>query len=151
MTKGEKIQILDNAINLTYKLLEKAYKESRDVNEIKTTVDILSYLECYADSLKSRPGELECEKEFSIAEAVNPVPSPETLAPAPTAPETPAPEPGESKYSMTDVRAALAKARSKGINVADIIRSFGVENFQQIDASKYPAIMEKLEVATNAT
>lgn len=138
MTKGEKIQILDNAINLTYKLLEKAYKESRDVNEIKTTVDILSYLECYADSLKSRPGELECEKEFSIAEAVNPVP----------APETPAPEPVESKYSMTDVRAALSKARSKGINVADIIRSFGVENFQQIDASKYPAIMEKLEVAT---
>ena len=69
MTKGEKIQILDNAINLTYKLLEKAYKEGRDVNEIKTTVDILSYLECYADSLKSRPGEQEGEKEFSIAEA----------------------------------------------------------------------------------
>jgi hypothetical protein len=143
MTKGEKIQILDNAINLTYKLLEKAYKEGRDVNEIKTTVDILSYLECYADSLKSRPGEQEGEKEFSIAEAVNPVPKPEI--------PTPAPEPVESKYSMTDVRAALSKARSKGINVADIIRSFGVENFQQIDASKYPAIMEKLEVATNAT
>lgn len=145
MTKGEKIQILDNAINLTYKLLEKAYKEGRDVNEIKTTVDILSYLECYADSLKSRPGEQGCEKEFSIAEAVNPVPEPEIPAPAP------APDPVESKYSMTDVRAALAKARSKGVNVADIIRSFGVENFQQIDASKYPAIMEKLEVATNAT
>lgn len=63
----------------------------------------------------------------------------------------PEPEPVESKYSMTDVRAALAKARSKGVNVADIIRSFGVENFQQIDASKYPAIMEKLEVASDAT
>lgn len=68
-------------------------------------------------------------------------------------PEEPKAEPvsveATPKYSMTDVRAALAKARSKGINVADIIRSFGVENFQQIDASKYPAVMEKLE-ALNA-
>lgn len=77
----------------------------------------------------------------------DPMPVPE-IVPEEVQPE---PEPVESKYSMTDVRAALAKARSKGINVADIIRSFGVENFQQIDASKYPAIMEKLEVATNAT
>lgn len=88
----------------------------------------------------------------------NPVPEPAFTAPAVSVevqPEEPEPEPVsekvQSKYSMTDVRAALSKARSKGINVADIIRSFGVENFQQIDASKYPAIMEKLEVATNAT
>ena len=48
------------------------------------------------------------------------------------------------KYKMEEVRAALAKARAKGINVAAIIRSFGVDNFQQIDKGKYPEIMAKL-------
>lgn len=102
-----------------------------------------------------------CAEQLRWMSQPEPMPVPEIVPdevqPEPATPEIvsevvqPEPEPIESKYSMTDVRAALAKARSKGINVADIIRSFGVENFQQIDASKYPAIMEKLEVATNAT
>jgi hypothetical protein len=45
---------------------------------------------------------------------------------------------------MTDVRAALAKARGRGVNVSAIIASFGVENFQQLSKEHYPAVMAKL-------
>lgn len=141
MTKGEKIQILDNAINLTYKLLEKAYKEGRDVNEIKTTVDILSYLECYADSLKSRPGEQECEKEFSIAEAVNPVPEPEI--------PTPAPAPSKATMSKEEVRDKLSTYSNKydSLDVAAIMSDMGYGKLSDIPATKYGELLERVEAA----
>ena len=47
-------------------------------------------------------------------------------------------------YKMEDVRGALAAARRKGVNVAKLIQSFGVDNFALIDKSKYPEIMQKL-------
>ena len=140
MTKEEKKKILEDARDKAYSVLKAASSDEFLTGEVKNLLETISELDWMLD-----------KDRVIMALDENPVPAPETPAPAPTAPETPEPEPGESKYSMTDVRAALAKARSKGINVADIIRSFGVENFQQIDASKYPAIMEKLEVATNAT
>ena len=144
MTKEEKIQILDNAINLTYKLLEKAYKE-RDVNEIKTTVDILSYLECYADNLKSRPGEQGCEKEFSIAEAVNPVPEPEIPTPAPA----PEPEPVSSTLTKEEVRDKLSTYSNKydHLDVAAIMSEMGYSKLSDIPATKYSELLEKVEAA----
>lgn len=139
MTKGEKIQILDNSINLTYKLLEKAYKEGRDVNEIKTTVDILSYLECYADSLKSRPGEQECEKEFSIAEAVNPVPEPEIF--------TPAPAPSKATMSKEEIRDKLSTYSNKYdfLDVAAIMSEMGYSKLSDIPAERYGELIEHVE------
>lgn len=57
-------------------------------------------------------------------------------------PQTGADEP---KFTMVEVRAALAKARAKGVNVAEIVRSFGVESFPEIPESQYGAVMAKLE------
>lgn len=59
----------------------------------------------------------------------------------------PEPEIGvdEPKFTMVEVRAALAKARAKGVNVSEIVRSFGVESFPEIPASQYGAVMAKLE------
>ena len=61
------------------------------------------------------------------------------------------PEPETPQYEMTEVRAALAKARTNGVNVSEIVRSFGAESFPQIDKSQYGAVMAKLEEALNAT
>lgn len=145
MTREEKIRILDNATNLTYRLLERAYQENRGVDEIQTTLGILSYIECFADRLKCVPPGKEVTEEFSISAAVSPVPPP-----APEPEVTPEPEPegeDEPKYKMEEVRAALAKARGRGVNVSEIIRSFGADNFQQITPDQYPAVMAKLEGA----
>lgn len=141
MTREEQIIILTNAQERAFKQIDLTEGHEMGTEEFSRLLDVAG-----------RMGWMSQPEPMPVPEIV-----PDEVQPEPVTPEIvsevvqPEPEPGESKYSMTDVRAALAKARSKGINVADIIRSFGVENFQQIDASKYPAIMEKLEVATNAT
>ena len=141
MTREEQIIILTNAQERAFKQIDLTEGHEMGTEEFSRLLDVAG-----------RMGWMSQPEPMPVPEIV-----PEEVQPEPVTPEIvsevvqPEPEPIESKYSMTDVRAALAKARSKGINVADIIRSFGVENFQQIDASKYPAIMEKLEVATNAT
>lgn len=144
LTKQEKIEILDNATDLMYRVVERAYKESRDVNEVKTAIDVLNYIEYFADRLKCSPKE-ESTEVFSIPDAVNPAPAaaPVQVQSTPTEPET-VPEEVQPQYKMEEVRAALAKARGRGVNVSEIIRSFGADNFQQITPDKYPAIMEKL-------
>ena len=50
----------------------------------------------------------------------------------------------EPAFKMEEVRAALAKARGRGVNVSEIIRSFGADNFQQIPKNQYGDIMAKL-------
>ena len=141
MTREEQIIILTNAQERAFKQIDLTEGHEMGTEEFSRLLDVAG-----------RMGWMSQPEPMPVPEIV-----PEEVQPEPVTPEIvsevvqPEPEPVESKYSMTDVRAALAKARSKGVNVSDIIRSFGVENFQQIDASKYPAIMEKLEVATNAT
>ena len=58
--------------------------------------------------------------------------------------DAPTEEP-EKTYAKEDVRAALAKARKKGINVTEFLGEFGVENFTGLPAAKYPEVMAKLE------
>ena len=137
MTKEEKIQILDNAVNLTYRLLEKAYKEGRDVKEIETTINILSYLDYYADNLKSRPGEQGCEKEFSIAEAVNPVPEPEIFTPAPS----------KATMSKEEIRDKLSTYSNKYdfLDVAAIMSEMGYSKLSDIPAERYGELIEHVE------
>lgn len=137
MTKEEKIQILDNAVNLTYRLLEKAYKEGRDVKEIETTINILSYLDYYADNLKSRPGEQGCEKEFSIAEAVNPVPEPEIFTPAPS----------KATMSKEEIRDKLSTYSNKydSLDVAAIMSEMGYSKLSDIPAERYGELIEHVE------
>lgn len=139
MTKEEKIQILDNVVNLTYRLLEKAYKEGRDVKEIETTINILSYLDYYADNLKRRPGEQGCEKEFSIAEAVNPVPEPEIF--------TPAPAPSKATMTKEEVRDKLSTYSNKYdfLDVAAIMSEMGYSKLSDIPAERYGELIEHVE------
>ena len=85
-------------------------------------------------------------------EPVTPEIVPEQVQPEPVeAAEPVKPEPETPQYEMTEVRAALAKARANGVNVSEIVRSFGAESFPQIDKSQYGAVMAKLEEALNAT
>lgn len=56
----------------------------------------------------------------------------------------PAPLPTELPDKKT-VMGALKAARKNGINVADIIKSFGVDNFGDIDPTKYPAVLDALK------
>ena len=136
MTNEEKQKILEDALEQSYLLLKNAYTEEGDSKDLVTLLENIGTMEWMVD-------------QFQIKDSVETCPvveRPETPAPAKQEPVTPAPAPApvESQYSMTDVRAALAKARSKGVNVSDIIRAFGVDNFTALDASKYPAVMAKL-------
>lgn len=158
MTREEQINILIEARDRALKQIDLTEGHEMGTEEFQRLIYCAEQLrwmaQCHEDSVVPEPEQYyePVLEQYDEPEAVLPKVHSERVGNLIVSEVVqPEPEPGESKYSMTDVRAALAKARSKGINVADIIRSFGVENFQQIDASKYPAIMEKLEVATNAT
>ena len=56
--------------------------------------------------------------------------------------EDPKPEPTYDKKEVLDLMKA---ARRKGVNVSEIIKSFGVDNFGDIDAEKYPAVVDALK------
>ena len=74
------------------------------------------------------------------------VPEPETPA-EPDPSDEPEPETGDDEepaFKMEEVRAALAKARGRGVNVSEIIRSFDVNSFPEIPKNKYPDIMARL-------
>lgn len=50
------------------------------------------------------------------------------------------------EYKMEDVRAALVAARrKKGVNVTELLREFGVENFSAFPAGRYWELMQRLE------
>lgn len=68
-------------------------------------------------------------------------------APEPEPEPVPEPEPETEtpSYSMVEVRTALGEARRRGVNVAELVRSFGVNNFTAIPAGSYPELMRKLE------
>lgn len=72
-------------------------------------------------------------------------PPPETDVSQPDV--NPPPETGaHPEYKMEDVRAALVAARrKKGVNVTELLREFGVENFSAFPAGRYWELMQRLE------
>lgn len=63
---------------------------------------------------------------------------------SPTATDTEAEK--HPEYKMEDVRAALVTARRKrGINVTELLREFGVDNFGSFPAGRYWELMQRLE------
>lgn len=60
-------------------------------------------------------------------------------------PPEPEPPKEEKVYESSDVRTALCDARTRGVNVGEILRRFGVDNFQNLPAAKYGALIEALE------
>ena len=137
MTNNQKLQTLNYVIELAYWALQDMEREDMETQRVKTLLENIYNMEWMVDRFRKEDHTVVPEPAPERQEPVTPAPAAPAPAPAPTAP-------AESKYSMTDVRAALAKARSNGISVSDIIRSFGVDNFTALDASKYPTIMEKL-------
>lgn len=85
----------------------------------------------------------------------NVIPFPEPSAeeyepPVMEAPEPdPKPEPEEAPtYTKEEVRAELARARKKGINVTDLLKKFGVDNFSALPAAKYTDMVNEILLAT---
>ena len=144
MTKEEKRQIMLDALDRAYDEVKNASGAEMDSEQFRILIKNIGDMEWLARE-GSREGEIVPVPHISSNESA-PV---ETGVAEPQKPEAPPEE--ESTVKMEDVRAALAKARTKGVNVAEIIRSFGVETFPQIEKNQYPAVLKKLEEALNAT
>lgn len=119
-TSTEFGRLLDNLANLRatiayYTRIEGSYTDARDDEPV--------------DAPKA-----EVEPKDAVA------PKGETPPPC-----EPAPIPVEQTHTKAEVLAKLKEARKAGVNVADIIRSFGVDNFGDIDPGKYPAVLDALK------
>lgn len=84
--------------------------------------------------------DVPAEDQLGVLPDKAPEPEPE---PAPAT--EPEPETETPRYSMVEVRTALGEARRRGVNIAELVRSFGVNNFTAIPAGAYPELMRKLE------
>ena len=69
--------------------------------------------------------------------------------PAPEPAPEPEPEPGtdQPKYEKAQVREALANARLKGLNVANLIHEVGANSLSGVDPSRYGELMDNLAKA----
>ena len=138
MTREEKKQILEDALALAYIEVKHAGGGDMDSEAFQTLLR----------NIETMNWMVECQ--LAPHELAQPEPEETGVAEpqkqeAPEVPDEPAPEAPTVK--MEDVRAALAKARGKGVNVSEIIRGFGVETFPQIEKSQYPEVLKKLEEA----
>lgn len=144
MTREEKKQILEDALTLAYTEVKHAGGGDMDSEAFQTLLRNIETMNWMVECQLAPRELVQPETEnVGVAEPQNQE-VPDAPAPEPPAPETPA-------IKMEEVRAALAKARGKGVNVAEIIRGFGVDTFPQIDKTQYPAVLKKLEEALNAT
>ena len=148
MTREEQINILTKAQERAFKQIDLTEGCEMGTEEFSRLLDVAGRL-----GWMSQPD----PTPDNVPEGVQPEPvTPEIVSeqvqPEPVeAAEPVKPEPETPQYEMTEVRAALAKARANGVNVSEIVRSFGAESFPQIDKSQYGAVMAKLEEALNAT
>lgn len=108
--------------------------------------DIEAYLQL-ADkgivSIDICPGGVPVPEEEADAEDAVPV---QEAEPAPAPKEEPPATPGKT-YEMSDVRAALVNARRNGVNVTELLKEFGVENFSAFPAGRYGELMQRLGAA----
>lgn len=143
MTREEKKQILEDALTLAYTEVKHAGGGDMDSEAFQTLLKNIETMNWMVECQLAPPEATQPETEGTgVAEPQK--------QEAPEVPDEPAPEAPAVK--MEDVRAALAKARGKGVNVSEIIRGFGVETFPQIEKSQYPEVLKKLEEALkNAT
>ena len=150
MTREEQIIILTNAQERAFKQIDLTEGHEMGTEEFSRLLDVAGRM-----GWMSQPEPMpvpEIVPEEVQPEPVKPEIVSEQVQPEPVeAAEPVKPESETPQYEMTEVRAALAKARANGVNVSEIVRSFGAESFPQIDKSQYGAVMAKLEEALNAT
>ena len=97
------------------------------------------------DSDDEQPGTTEAEPD-TTAEAQDEQSAPEP-EPEPKAETEPDPEKEQPKYEKAQVREALANARLKGLNVANLIHEVGANSLSGVDPSRYGEMMDNLAKA----
>lgn len=145
MTREEQIIILTNAQERAFKQIDLTEGHEMGTEEFSRLLDVAGRM-----GWMSQPEPMPVPE--IVPEEVQPEPVKPEIVPEQVQPETDEvvePEPEtcadeEPAFKMEEVRAALAKARGRGVNVSEIIRSFGADNFQQIPKNQYGAIMAKL-------
>lgn len=113
---------------------------------VDTAEELLEALKSAGPNVASFYGEVRGLERSDAAQAIsNVAQKPDKPA---VEPEDPPAEP-EPVYSMTEVRAGLAKVRelqgSDGMRT--ILRAFGAEKLADVDPTKYPGIMLDIEKA----
>lgn len=58
--------------------------------------------------------------------------------------EEPEPETPAKTYSKEEVRAALGRARKRGLVVSEVLSEFDVDSFPGLPESKYPELMARI-------
>ena len=134
MTREEKIRILEEAQERAFKQIANTDGRAMGTEEFIRLLGAAHQLGWMAYPEETIP----CDAGTIAPDEVQPEP----VKPEPENPETGADE--EPTFKMEEVRAALAKARARGVNVSEIIRSFGVNSFPEIPKNKYPDIMARL-------
>ena len=145
MTREEQINILIEARDRALKQIDLTEGHEMGTEEFGRLLDVAGRM-----GWMSQPEPMPVPE--IVPEEVQPEPVKPEIVPEQVQPETDEvvePEPEtcddeEPAFKMEEVRAALAKARGRGVNVSEIIRSFGADNFQQIPKNQYGAIMAKL-------
>jgi hypothetical protein len=113
-------------------------------------MDGLRSLDLSAERTEPRVVELATVKPIGVVGAFKEMPP--TVPAEPAVEEKPEPAPIEEKkeeeqtYDASTVRKALVDARSRGVDVKEILSGFGVANFGALPAAKYGALMDALEV-----
>ena len=143
MTREEQIIILTNAQERAFKQIDLTEGHEMGTEEFSRLLDVAGRM-----GWMSQPDPMP----DTVPEEVQPEPVKPEIVPEhgteelaePTVPEPETGDDEEPAFKMEEVRAALAKARGRGVNVSEIIRSFGVNSFPEIPKNKYPDIMAKL-------
>ena len=140
MTREEKIRILEEAQERAFKQIANTDGRAMGTEEFIRLLGAAHQLGWMAYPEETIPRDAGTIAPDEV--------QPEPVKPEPEKPEPEKPETGDDEepaFKMEEVRGALSKARARGVNVSEIIRSFGAENFQQIPKNQYGAIMAKLE------
>lgn len=83
--------------------------------------------------IEFNPEALKQQAQEELAEKTELVPEP---AADPETTET---------YDIVTVRAAMRDAKKRGVDIVEIVKSFGASNLTDLDPSKYAELMKKLE------
>ena len=97
------------------------------------------------DSATGQPDAQEMESDTTTEDPNEQ--SAHTPEPEPKAETEPDPEKEQPKYEKAQVREALANARLKGLNVANLIREVGANSLSGVDPSRYGELMDNLAKA----
>lgn len=162
MTTEEKIAVLEAAEDRGWNLVPIANPMSEEYGRLLSNLSQTQlYIECLRDPESFKPAD-----QWQTPEQPSTTPEQaETEAPIPETTKTtdkitPKTEPVEEKvtelvttedpkpvptYDKKEVLDLMKAARRNGINVSEIIKSFGVDNFGDINAEKYPAVVDALK------